>query len=533
MEGSFFGLCAGYGIVALLARPGPASVAWLRRPVSWAAAGFVAALVVFPFGKLEGVYLRMSIGYWNSDGSYEVVTVREGRTETSVLLRHAIGGESLYYSLLTDSYAMSTTDFFARRYQKLYVYWPVAMHAGAENALLISYGVGNTAKALVDTRTLARIDVVDISRDILALSEFIYPDPADHPLNDPRVHVHVEDGRFFLQTTNRHYDLITGEPPPPKNAGVVNLYTREYFQLIHDRLTQGGIVTYWLPVHNILLSDTKAITRAFCDVFVDCSLWSGQDLDWMLVGSRGGIAAPSEQALSRQWRDPALQAELRAVGFELPEQLGKLLSDALPLTDDRPKRLANGGQSRVRARRTYSAWLDPRDHRDRFQASTFIATTWPDALREHTLPYFEAQEVIESIASGEEIQFARRLRDVHWMVTETPLVAAPLWRMGGSVDRLRTIDTLISRGAPADPYRELLARRAVARREFDAAVELLDHPKVPRGWRTLYFRWYALAMAERGDEARAFARSHRNPLRAAPEAPALWEFMERTFGAPD
>ena len=43
---------------------------------------------------------------------------------------------------------------------------------------------------------------------------------------------HVEDGRFFLQTRAQRYDLITGEPPPPKMAGVASLYTREYFELV-------------------------------------------------------------------------------------------------------------------------------------------------------------------------------------------------------------------------------------------------------------------------------------------------------------
>jgi spermidine synthase len=56
----------------------------------------------------------------------------------------------------------------------------------------------------------------------------------------------VEDGRFFLQTSAASFDLITGEPPPPKAAGIVNLYSREYFQLLHDRLNDGGVATYWL-----------------------------------------------------------------------------------------------------------------------------------------------------------------------------------------------------------------------------------------------------------------------------------------------
>ena len=38
-----------------------------------------------------------------------------------------------------------------------------------------------------------------------------------------------------MLTTAKRFDLITAEPPPPKTAGIVNLYTREYFELMRDR----------------------------------------------------------------------------------------------------------------------------------------------------------------------------------------------------------------------------------------------------------------------------------------------------------
>ena len=43
--------------------------------------------------------------------------------------------------------------------------------------------------------------MVDVSRDILEMSDVVHPDPRRHPLRDPRVAVHVEDARFFLQHT--------------------------------------------------------------------------------------------------------------------------------------------------------------------------------------------------------------------------------------------------------------------------------------------------------------------------------------------
>ena len=99
------------------------------------------------------------------------------------------------------------------------------------------------------------------------MSDVIYA-PAAHPLRDPRVRLHIEDGRYFLETTAERFDLITGEPPPPRTPGAVNIYTREYFQLIHDRLAEGGMATYWVPVARPDPgTDVDTIVRAFCDVF--------------------------------------------------------------------------------------------------------------------------------------------------------------------------------------------------------------------------------------------------------------------------
>src|SRR5207244_9155885 len=137
----------------------------------------------------------------------------------------------------------------------------------------ISYGVGITAHTLTQARQLDSIDVVDISKSILDLSSIVWPGSAN-PLADRRVHAHIEDGRFFLLTTPRRFDLITAEPPPPKTAGIVNLYTREYFELMRDRLSDRGIASYWLPIYQLSDSDAKAIIGAFCGAFSDCSLWS-------------------------------------------------------------------------------------------------------------------------------------------------------------------------------------------------------------------------------------------------------------------
>ena len=252
------------------------------------------------------------------------------------------------------------------------------------------------------------VDVVDVSRDILEMS--VIPHPSDDPLHDPRVRMHVEDGRFFLQVTDRHFDLITGEPPPPKSAGIVYLYSQEYFELVHDRLTDRGVATYWLPMHSLYDSDAKAIVAGFCNVFEDCTLWRGNGLNWILMGSRRGRPAPSEEEFGAQWRDPKVGPELRALGIEVPEQLGALFladaeglraytADTVPLTDRFPFRLSPLAPTREQVAAGDRAWANV-DRGAAFLGSAWIASAWPPGLRAVTLPYFKHQQWINQPGDG-------------------------------------------------------------------------------------------------------------------------------------
>ena len=41
------------------------------------------------------------------------------------------------------------------------------------------------------------------------------------------------------------------EPPPPTHAGVVNLYSRDFYEICREKLTNGGMLCQWLPVNQM------------------------------------------------------------------------------------------------------------------------------------------------------------------------------------------------------------------------------------------------------------------------------------------
>ena len=120
---------------------------------------------------------------------------------------------------------MTAIDRYAIRYMQMFAWLPFALHPDPRRALLISYGAGSTAQALLSDPSLRELTVVDVSPEILAASPFVHGE--GDPLKDPRVKLVLEDGRQYLRTHRESFDVITAEPPPPDIAGVVNLYTRD------------------------------------------------------------------------------------------------------------------------------------------------------------------------------------------------------------------------------------------------------------------------------------------------------------------
>src|SRR5437660_6905523 len=310
---------------------------------------------VFPYHGDEADFAHATRPYEMDDyGRLVAYPIRkvEGIADTFQLLRRDLFGEPYYYRLLTNAFSMSATNPHSQRYMRLFAYLPLAFRPESTDVLLICYGCGVTADAFVRESHLKRIDVVDISKEVFDLADSYSGINYSNPLRDPRVTAFVQDGRFFLQASPRQYDIISGEPPPPKVTGSVNLYTEEFFSLMNSRLKEGGIATFWLPINQLKVDEAKAILRAFHNAFANASVWASADQEWIMMGIKGPGRKMEAEKLRQLWNDPASGADLRRIGVEVPQQLGALFlmdgeeidritKDVAPLTDLYPKRLTD------------------------------------------------------------------------------------------------------------------------------------------------------------------------------------------------
>ncbi len=539
MELSFLILAIGYAVAAILIAAALWPAGDTARPQLRAyALGvllFTVLLALFPLGLMRNHYIRIVASRFTTETN-RLAAFREGLTETILYLRQELGGEPVFYRLMTNGYSMSGTMMSCQRYMGMFVYLPVALQPEARHALLISYGVGNTARALTETAGLEAIDVVDISRDILEMNRIIRPLGID-PLSDPRVTVHVEDGRFFLLMTGKKYDLITAEPPPPKHAGVVNLYSREHFELIHDRLAEGGIASYWLPVNQLSRNDAWAIIRSFCGAFDDCALWSGYGPEWILIGTRGSARAIDEEAFARQWRDPLVGQRLKSAGIEGPEQLGaafiadreqlaELTQGIPPVDDDHPHRISPRPAQDLEF---FQSMQDTELARSRFAESSFVKTRWPAVLRDRTLRQFGETGPIHRYAWAMYGGRPVGLPELHAALSSSRLRTPVLWLMGAAEQIQQIARRLAARGVMDPGLEEAFGAEAMANRDYLKAEEHYSRAQLwsTQPERIAQWRVLALCMGGKKDEAARIIEAAQFWFEI--RDPSGWEWLSQTF----
>jgi SAM-dependent methyltransferase len=110
--------------------------------------------------------------------------------------------------------------------------------------LIVGAGTG-TDVALALSRGATRVDAVEIDPRLEQIGAQRHP---DRPYADPRVHVHIDDGRAFLERSSDHYDMIIFALPDSLTlvAGASSLRLESYLftinamQSVREHLAPGG-----------------------------------------------------------------------------------------------------------------------------------------------------------------------------------------------------------------------------------------------------------------------------------------------------
>jgi spermidine synthase len=310
----------------------------------WRQGAMALSVVLVSFLVLGPHYLERQLTAFKGA---EVLELRESREATFAVLEYEDEVTGKYQQLLVNSKSYANNRPEGRRYMAALGHYPVLLHAGpSETAAVICIGTGTTVGAVTTHEELRAIYAVDLAPAVFDFARYFVPINRRFQEN-PRVHKVVADGRHYLLGTSNTFDVITLEPPPPHDAGVVNLYTEEFYALAKQRMRPGAVLAQWAPLDMARGVLSKMILKAMLSQFKHVSLWLPDRMEGVAIASDEPLLVDRDM-LAKRMSAPSVADDLTAVGLRSPEDLlatfvaadetlAAYLSDTPSLTDDRPR----------------------------------------------------------------------------------------------------------------------------------------------------------------------------------------------------
>lgn len=263
------------GLCLLLSQPHP-----LRLP-GIALAGLILGLSIFGLNRAQTTflprYLTVQLKHHLNRWPDTRFTLKED-VVASVL---AITSQSRPgRSLLIDG--VGTTSLSEET--KILAHLPLLIHPDPQDVLVIALGMGTTFRSSLSYPQV-RVDVVELVPSVAQVMPYFHQD-ANQVLANPRGQIIINDGRNYVFTSNKKYDIVAIDPPPPDNAaGTTILFSQNFYQDIKRILKSNGIMLGWFHYDVDVLS-YRMMLQAFVKEFPYILVFrSPRNLGLYLVGS--------------------------------------------------------------------------------------------------------------------------------------------------------------------------------------------------------------------------------------------------------
>lgn len=195
------------------------------RPRGLAVLAVLAALVVLdlPSQRL----------YWSP---FEFVAGRDTRHGKIQVIR--TGEQMSFYSNGARTFSSPDPETAEEA-----VHFALLQNPGAAGVLLIGGGAGGCLQELLKYPRVD-VDYVELDPEIIHLAGRLLGDEPKKALKNERVHLFFQDGRSFVRSVRKKYEMIILDLPGPATAQINRFYTREFFKLVRQRLSPAGVFSF-------------------------------------------------------------------------------------------------------------------------------------------------------------------------------------------------------------------------------------------------------------------------------------------------
>lgn len=149
---------------------------------------------------------------------------------------------------------------------------PALVSRQRKSVLVIGYGSGTTAGAVLANETVGSLKVAELESAVLAAAKYFAPSSGNPLSQRMKVQVALTDGRYDLAANDAKYDAIICQPSDPWVAGSADLFTADFWRLTKSKLNAGGVVSQWIQMYSIEPAHFAMLCRTFKHVFPNCSI---------------------------------------------------------------------------------------------------------------------------------------------------------------------------------------------------------------------------------------------------------------------
>lgn len=268
---------------------------------------------------------------------------RQLHSETSEYQRIDVFESKEFGRFLTlDGYMMLTEkDEFI--YHEMIVHVPMAVHPNPKRVLVIGAGDGGVLRELTRYDEVEHIDVCEIDERVIAVCREWLPRTACG-FDDPRVHIHIQDGLKYVRKCEDLYDLVIVDSTDPFGPGE-GLFTKEFYGNCYKALHDDGIMVnqHESPFYE---ADAKAMQRAhkrIVDSFAISRVYQAHIPTYpsghWLFGFASKKYHPAKDLDAKRWNQRQFKTKyyntnLHRGSFYLPNYVQDLLMNVEPEVED-------------------------------------------------------------------------------------------------------------------------------------------------------------------------------------------------------
>jgi spermidine synthase len=298
----------------------------------------IAAHNVAPVPALLVGHGRSSAASYRALEKY--LYVGEGMNSTLAVSRDANGILSYHNA----GKVQASTQPQDMRLQRMLGHLTTLIPENPKSVLVIACGAGVTAGAASIDPRVERLTIAEIEALVPKAASKYFGDYNHDVVKNPKVRVHIDDARHFLNTTKEKFDAITSDPFDPWVKGAATLYTKEFWQMAKQHLNPGGVVTVFVQLYQAGNAAVKSEIATFFEVFPNGIVWGntvrGEGYDIVLSGRLDDVPINVDE-MERRLASPEyapVAKSLRKIGFNsavgLLSTFGGRAPDLKPWTKD-------------------------------------------------------------------------------------------------------------------------------------------------------------------------------------------------------